>query len=89
MHLCLTLSSTSPSEHLILFIYFYCYGCSCGIWKFVGPEAAAETQATAIATPDPSLICNQATALQQYQILNPLSQVRDRTHILTVTMSGS
>ena len=45
--------------------------------------AAAETYTTA--TPDPSRICDSFRSLWQYQILKPLSGVRDRTHILMDT----
>ena len=41
---------------------------------------SAYTKATA--TPDPSLICDLLHSSQQRQILNPLSEARDRTHIL-------
>ena len=40
---------------------------------------------TAIATPDPSLVCDFHHSSQQREILNPLSEARDRTHILTGT----
>ena len=35
--------------------------------------AAAVTYTTAMATPDPSHICDLCHSLQQYQILNPVS----------------
>ena len=41
--------------------------------------------ATATATPYPRLVCNLYHSSQQYQILNPLSKTRDRTHVLMVT----
>ena len=41
------------------------------------------------ATWDPSHIWNLCRGLQQRQILNPLSEARDQTRILTDTMSGS
>ena len=47
-------------------------------------KAAAE--ATAMATPDPSHIRNLCHILRERQILNPLSEARDRTHILTDTI---
>ena len=37
---------------------------------------------TATATQDLSYICNQHHSTQQHQIFNPLSKVRDPTHIL-------
>ena len=40
--------------------------------------------ATATATQDPSCICDLHHSSQQHQILNPLSEARDRTHNLLV-----
>ena len=40
--------------------------------------------ATAIATPDPSCICNLHQSSQQHCILNPLSEASDQTHNLMV-----
>ena len=40
---------------------------------------------TAIAMPDPSCIYDLGCSLQQRQIFNPLSEARDRTHILMDT----
>ena len=37
---------------------------------------------TATAMPDPSHVCDIYHSSQQHQILNPLSNARDRTHIL-------
>ena len=51
-------------------------------------RAAAETHAIAAATPHLSRICDLHCSLQQHQILNPLSQARDQTCILTETMLG-
>ena len=45
--------------------------------------------ATAIATPDLSCLCSLCHSLGQCQILNTLNEARDRTCILTDTMSGS
>ena len=44
---------------------------------------------TATATPDPSCPFDLHHSLWQRQILNPLSDARDRTHILMDTLSGS
>ena len=41
--------------------------------------------ATATSTPDPSHVCDLHQSLKQGQILNLLSEARDRTHILTDT----
>ena len=59
------------------------------------PSLGAESElqppayATATATPDLSHIFNLHCSSQQHQIFNPVSKGRDRTHILTDTMSGS
>ena len=45
--------------------------------------------ATATAMWDLSHICDLMPQLRQHQILNPLSEARDQTHILTDTMLGS
>ena len=44
---------------------------------------------TATATQDPSHTCDLHRSSQQHQILNPLSEARDQTGILTETMPGS
>ena len=59
------------------------------------PELGAETKlqlpayATATTTPDLSHICDVCCCLCQRQILNPLSEAGDRTHILSETTLGS
>ena len=40
---------------------------------------------TATATRDLTCICDPCHSLQQFQILSPLSEARDRTHILMMT----
>ena len=44
---------------------------------------------TATATPNPSHICDLHHSSGRCRILNPLSEARDQTHILTDTMLGS
>ena len=53
----------------------------------VDMELQLPAYATATVTPDLSHICDLDHSLQQCQILIPLSESRDQTHILT--MSGS
>ena len=48
-------------------------------------ELQLQAYATATAIPDSSHICNLCCSLQQCLILNPLSETRDQTHILTDT----
>ena len=50
----------------------------------LGVESELQLPATAIATaaPDPSRVCDPYCSSRQHQILNPLSEARDRTHIL-------
>ena len=43
--------------------------------------------ATAMTTLDLSCICDLHRSLQQHWILNPLSEARDRTHILMESVS--
>ena len=47
-------------------------------------ELQLPAYATAMATPDLSSIFNLCRSLQQHRILNPLSETRDRTCILTM-----
>ena len=57
----------------------------------VGGESEVQLPAyiTATATAEPNCICDLHCSLQQCQILNPLREARDQTHILTETISGS
>ena len=52
-------------------------------------ELQLQAYATAMTIPDLSCICELRGSLRQYQIPNPLSEARDRTHIPTDTMLGS
>ena len=58
------------------------YGSS---WAGVKLELQLKAYATATAMPDPRLICNFHHSSQKCQILNPLSEARDRTCILMDT----
>ena len=51
--------------------------------------AAAEAYTTTTATPDTRCICELHCSLLQCQILNPLSEAKDQTHILMETMLGA
>ena len=51
----------------------------------VKSEWQLQASTTATATPELSSICNLHHSLQQHQILNPLSEARDQTPILTET----
>ena len=55
----------------------------------VGLGLQDEAHTTATATLDRIHMCNLCCSLWQHQILNPLSEARDQTRILTDTMSGS
>ena len=57
----------------------------------LGVESELQLQAytTATAALDPSHICDLCCRLQQCWILNPLSEARGQTCILTDTVSGS
>ena len=54
----------------------------------VESELQLQAYATAMAIPDPSHICDLHHSSQQHQILNPMGEARDGTHILTDTTSG-
>ena len=60
-------------------------------WLGVRLELELQLQAytTVTATQDLSCIFDLSHSLQQHWILNPLSEARDQTHILTDTMLGS
>ena len=56
----------------------------------LGFELELQLQActTATATQDLSCVCNLRHSFRQHRILNLLCEAKDRTHILTKTMSG-
>ena len=56
----------------------------------LGVELELQLQActTATAMPDPSHICDLHPSSGQHQILNPLSEAGDRTHVLMDTSWG-
>ena len=76
------------SEYWVVSIFFFflnravpvAYGSS-----KLGVELKLQLPAytTAIATSDPSHVCNLHHSSRQCQILNPLSEAQDRTHVLT------
>ena len=45
-------------------------------------ELQLQVYTTAMAARDPSRICDLHHSSQQHRILNPLSEARDRTHVL-------
>ena len=51
----------------------------------VESELQLPAYATAIATQDPSRVCDLHHSSQQHQILDPLSEARDQTHVLMDT----
>ena len=75
-------------RNIISFFFFLFF------FKFLGPHLrhmessrleAESAYTIAIATQDPSLVCNLHHSSQQHQILNLLSEARERTHILMGT----
>ena len=52
-------------------------------------ELQLQVCSTATATLDLSHICNLCFSLQQCQILNPLNEARDWTHMLTETVTAA
>ena len=80
--------------HGTFFFFFFFSFLGPHLWHmevpWLGVESAApEACATTTATLDLSLICHLCHSLWQRQILNPLSEARGQTFILTDTMSGS
>ena len=79
---------------LVHFIYLFIY-----LFSFLGPhlqhmevpklgvesELQLPAYVPATAMPAPTLVCDLRHSSQQCQILNPLSETRDQTHILTET----
>ena len=67
-------------------VFFFFLGLHQQHMEVPGLEVKSELQlpahTTAIATPRPSHICDLHCSLWQHQILNPLSEARDRTCIL-------
>ena len=63
-------------------------------WHSEVPRLGAELElwlpayTIAMGIPDLSCICGLFCSLWQCQILNPLSEARDQSHILTETTSG-
>ena len=55
----------------------------------LGIKSELQAYATDMAIPDPNCICDLHCGLWKSQILNPLSEARDRTCVLTDTMLGS
>ena len=58
-------------------------------WLGVKSKLQLQVHGTATAMPDLSHIFDLSHSLWQCQILNPLSEARDGTHILMDTMVGS
>ena len=55
------------------------------LWLEVTPELQLLVYTTATATQDLSHVCDLRHSSQQCQLLNPLSEARDRIHILMHT----
>ena len=55
----------------------------------LGVRSELQLPAYTTATPDSSCLCNLGRSTGEHQILDPLSEVRDPTCILSDTMLGS
>ena len=83
----------SLSLSLFFFFFFFFFKVFLGphLWHMEVPRLGIQLElllpayATATATPDLGRVCDLHRSSQQRQILNPLSEARDRTHILTDT----
>ena len=72
------------NTHTHTFFFFF-YFSGQHLWHMEVPRLGSNqsyTTATATATQNPSHICNLHCSSRQCQILNPLSEARDRTHVL-------
>ena len=76
--------ASGPLSLLDFLIYFFSWKTSYG-----RSQARGRVRAAATATRDPSHIRHLYHSLQQPQTLNPRSEAKDRTCILTDTMLGS
>ena len=65
------------------------YSHTCGMWKFLRPGVESELQLWVYITPYLSHICDLLCSLWQSQILNPVNEAGEWTHILMETMLGS
>ena len=72
---------------LSLFFFFWFLGLHLRHMEVprLGIESELQLPASTTATPDPSSVCSLHHSSQQRWILNPLSEARDRTHILMDT----
>ena len=52
-------------------------------------ERQLQAYTTAVATAEPSLICDLCRSSWQYQTLNPMSEAKNQTWVLMDVMSGS
>ena len=85
-----TVPQGSPPQHSFFFLFlFFFLGPHLQhmevSWSEVKSELQLPVYATSTATQDPSCICNLCHSLQQCWILNPLSNPRDGTYMLTET----
>ena len=92
-HPFLLISLRLVSPPLCLFIYLLFLRLNLGHMEVPSLEVKLELQLSAYTTATATLClshnCSLRCNLQQYQILNLLSEARDRTHILVDTMLGS
>ena len=81
------------NQFFLFFFFFFFLGPHQQHMEVSRPGVKSELQlpvyTTDTATRDLSCICNLCLSLQQHQILNPLSEARNQTCILTDTMLGS
>ena len=84
-HPCALCEASSPQCNFF-FVFLGLYLQHMEVTKLgVESELQVPVYATAIAMPDPSRVCHLRHSSWQCQILNPLSEARDRTHILMDT----
>ena len=83
----LYLAHTNCSGNIFLFLFLLFIGLH--RWHMEMPRLGSKSElqllvyTTATAMPDPNCICDLHHSSKQHWILNPLSDARDRNHVLT------
>ena len=77
------------SPHQIFFFCLFFQGCTHGIWRFpvsrIGVKSELQPLVYATAMQDLSCLCDLHHSSWQHWMLKPLSEARDKTHVLKDT----
>ena len=88
VHLCHSLDFTYKWYHMVFVFLFLFFFLGLHLWHMEVPRLGVKSElqvpayTTAMATLDPSRVCNLHHSLWQRHILNPLSDARAQTHVL-------